>query len=61
MANSADPYQLASSEANRSGSTQFAKQGISRLSRTRVNIEIFWASVLLYLAGPDLASDASGM
>ena len=29
MANSADPDQLASSEANWSGSTLFAKQGIS--------------------------------
>ena len=36
MANSADPDQLASSEANWSGSTLFAKQGISGLSRTRV-------------------------
>ena len=37
MANSADPDQLASSEANWSGSTLFAKQGTSRFSRTRVN------------------------
>ena len=37
MANSADPNQLASSEANWSGSTLFAKQGISGFSRTRVN------------------------
>ena len=29
MANSADPDQLSSSEANWSGSTLFAKQGIS--------------------------------
>ena len=37
MANSADPDQLASSEANWSGSTLFAqKQGISGLSRKRV-------------------------
>ena len=35
MANSADPDQLAS--ANWSGSTLFAKQGISGFSRTRVN------------------------
>ena len=41
MANSADPDQLASSEANWSGSTLFAKQGISGLSRTRVK---FWWS-----------------
>ena len=38
MANSADPDQLASSEANWSGSTLFERQGISRFSRTRVNI-----------------------
>ena len=38
MANSADPDQLASSEANWSGSTLFAKQGISWLSRTRVKL-----------------------
>ena len=37
IANSADPDQLASSEANWSGSKLFAKQGISRFSRTRVN------------------------
>ena len=36
MANSADPDQLASSEANWSGSTLVAKQDISRFSRTRV-------------------------
>ena len=36
MANSADPDQLASSEANWSGSTLFAKQGISGFSRTSV-------------------------
>ena len=36
MANSADPDQLASSEANWSGSTLFAKQDISGFSRTRV-------------------------
>ena len=38
MANSADPDQLASSEANWSGSTLFAKKGISGFSRTRVNM-----------------------
>ena len=37
MANSADPDQLASSEANWSESTLFAKQDISGFSRTRVN------------------------
>ena len=36
MANSADPDQLASSEANWSGSTLFAKKDISGFSRTRV-------------------------
>ena len=36
MANSADPDQLASLEANWSGSTLFAKEGISGFSRTRV-------------------------
>ena len=41
MANSADPDQLASSEANWSGSTLFAKQSISGLSRTRVNDQSF--------------------
>ena len=41
MANSADPDQLASSEANWSGTTLFAKQGISGLSRTRL-IMNFW-------------------
>ena len=33
MANSADPDQLASSEANWSGSTLFAKPGLSGFSR----------------------------
>ena len=41
MANSADPDQLASSEANWSGSTLFAKQGISGLSKSNVNLKIF--------------------
>ena len=36
MTNSADPDQLVSSEANRSGSTLFAKTGISGFSKTRV-------------------------
>ena len=36
MANSADPDQLASSKTNWSGSTLFAKQGISGFSRTSV-------------------------
>ena len=36
MADSADPDQLASSEANWSGYTLFAKQGISGFSRTRI-------------------------
>ena len=38
MANSADPDQLASSEANWSGSTLFAKTGHIWVSRTRVKI-----------------------
>ena len=42
MANSADPDQLASSEANWSGSTLFAKQGISGFSRTRVIYVSTW-------------------
>ena len=37
LANSADPNQLASSEANWSGSTLFAKAGYIGFSRTRVN------------------------
>ena len=37
MVNSADPDQLASEEANWSGYTLFAKQGISGFSKTRVN------------------------
>ena len=40
MANSADPDQLASSEANWPGSTLFAKQDISGFNRTRINIHI---------------------
>ena len=36
MANSADPDQLAASEAKWSGSVLLAKQGISGFSRTRV-------------------------
>ena len=40
MANSADPDQLASSEANWSGSTLFAKSGYIWFSRTRVNIDM---------------------
>ena len=36
MANSADPDQLASEEANLSGSTLLAKAGYSGFSRTRV-------------------------
>ena len=41
MANSADPDQLASSEANLSVSTLFAKHGISGFSRTRVKKNAF--------------------
>ena len=42
MANSADPDQLASSEANWSGSTLFVKTGYIRLSRTRVKFKGKW-------------------
>ena len=49
MANSADPDQLASSEANWSGSTLFAKQGISRFSRTRVSMALQFIYLLIYL------------
>ena len=35
MANSADPYQLASSEANWSGSTLFAKAGYIRAQQDK--------------------------
>ena len=41
MTNSADPDQLASSEANRSGSTLFAKTGHVVFSKRRVNIIVF--------------------
>ena len=40
MANSADPDQLASSEANWSGSTLFAKTGYVLFSKRRVNISV---------------------
>ena len=40
MANSADPDQLASEEANWSGSPLFAKAGYIRFSRTRVKTQI---------------------
>ena len=60
MVNSADPDQLASSEANWSGSTMFAKQDISGFSRTMVNWlahcrlnrlshTIYWKSPILIL------------
>ena len=35
MANSADPDQLASSEANWSGSTLFAKEGYNRVQQNK--------------------------
>ena len=38
MANSADPDQLASSEANWSGSTLFAKAGFIRVQQDKVNM-----------------------
>ena len=40
MANNADPDQLASSEANWSGSTLFAKVGYIRVQQTRVKIDM---------------------
>ena len=43
MANSADPDQLASSEANGSGSTLFAKTGYVVLSKRKVNIQVHFA------------------
>ena len=56
MTNSADPDQLASSEANWSGSHCLQRQGISRFSRTRVkgngysirggNVRVVFASLL---------------
>ena len=39
MTNSADPDQLASSEANRSGSTLFAKTGHVVFSKRRVEVK----------------------
>ena len=45
MASSADPDQLASSEANWSGSSLFAKQDISAVSRTRVKRTIGWCFI----------------
>ena len=39
MANSADPDQLASSEANWSGSTLFAKAGYIRVQQDKVKID----------------------
>ena len=41
MANSADPDQLASSEANWSGSTLFAKTGHDVFSKRRVKVLSF--------------------
>ena len=49
MANSADPDQSASSEANLSGSTLFAKAGhISGFSRTRVKKDFLSTSSLYF-------------
>ena len=45
MANSADPDQLASLEANWSGSTLFEKQDISGFSRTRVNDSFVYLNI----------------
>ena len=52
MANSADPDQLASSEANRSGSTLFAEAGIPGFSRTRVNTVCDSVAAILFLLSP---------
>ena len=50
MANRSDPDQLASEEANWSGSTLFAKTGHSGLSRTRVNVfvQVLYCSLNLF-------------
>ena len=45
MANGADPIQLASSEANWSGSTLFAKTGYIRIQYDKVN-ELFFNELL---------------
>ena len=43
MANSADPDQLASSEANWSGFTLFAKTGYIRVQQDKIdNCDFFW-------------------
>ena len=42
MTNSADPDQLASSEANWSGSTVFAKTGHVMFSKSRVKLQFKW-------------------
>ena len=41
MANSADPDHLASEEANRSGSTLFAKAGYIQIQQDKINIFLF--------------------
>ena len=48
MTNSADPDQLASEEANWSGSTLFAKTGHVMFSMRRVNI-VDWAMKSIFL------------
>ena len=58
MTNSADSDQLAYSEANLSGSTQFAKAGLSRFSQTRIKIKYtitkLWRSIhiIFFLISP---------
>ena len=42
MANSADPDQLASSEANWSGSALFGKAGHTRVQQEKVTLSTFW-------------------
>ena len=57
MANSTDPDQLASSEANWSGSTLFAKAGYIRVHRTRVNQVICSPQPILYSEDSDHCAD----
>ena len=49
MSNSADPDQLASSKANWSGSTQFAKAGHIRVIRTRVKMHTYLVKWVTFL------------
>ena len=60
MANSADPDQLASSEANWSGSTLFAKKDISGFSRTRVKKQSYCFSLDKYNCFNDIFPISAG-